>query len=290
MSHQVDRNPNPGDSEVRWIESEATQEQDRAHRGIKDDEEDDIIEGMSDLFADPDPLDTFFFRFELPPHEKSTAETPELVEITLSGHKAELGQTLHSTGLTLWQSSERFCEVLVRAQSQQEKYSTETVFRSAIDVRGKDVLELGAGLGLCGILVHRMAAKRVILTDGDSDTLANLRANVRANSDGNSCRIDCHQLVFGKFIESFVQQHGQFDIVIGADIIYVPDVLEPLWTSVTKLLKPRTGVFLLAYTRRNVSFDLVLENATKYGFVWETPEESEGVFVFSRSGTCHDVN
>jgi 2-polyprenyl-3-methyl-5-hydroxy-6-metoxy-1,4-benzoquinol methylase len=285
MSHSVDMNPNPGSSEVRWIESEARQEQYRAHRGIKDDEEDDA---MSDLFSDPDPLDTFSFRFELPPHENSTSDTPELVDITLSGHKAELGQTLHSTGLTLWQAAAPLCEVLVRAQSQQEKYSS--IIRSATYFRGKDVLELVAGLGLCGILVHRMGAKRAILTDGDSDTLANLRANVRANSDEKSCRIDCRQLVFGESIENFVQQHGQFDIVIGADIIYTPDVLEPLWSSVTKLLKPRTGVFLLSYTRRNVSFDLVLENATKYGFVWEIPEESERVFVFSRSGTCDDSN
>jgi len=282
-----------GDGEVRWIESEAIQEEDRqraAERQSKEggghDDDDDVVDGFSDMFADPDPLDTFCFDYELgrsaidgdgssssKEEEAMATGASKVVHIRLSGHKAELGQTLHSTGLTLWRASELLCAYLVQTPNL---------------IRGKHVLELGAGLGLCGILVHHMEAARVVLTDGDTDTLANLRSNVEMNCPAMADErtsaasgIECCQLVWGRNLEEFVQTHGTFDVILGADIIYREEILEPLWSSVAQLLQS-AGVFLLAYARRNVSIDRVLETATKYGFVWDTPDEAEGVFLFSR--------
>jgi hypothetical protein len=36
------------------------------------------------------------------------------IHITLSGYKKELGQTLHSTGLTLWRASELLCQFMIK--------------------------------------------------------------------------------------------------------------------------------------------------------------------------------
>ena len=78
---------------MRWIESE----------GLSgNDESDDLV---GDLFADPDPIDTFHFDFN-----------SGKIHITLQGHKAENGQTLHSTGLTLWRASPLLCEYMVSEQ------------------------------------------------------------------------------------------------------------------------------------------------------------------------------
>lgn len=144
---------------------------------------------------------------------------------------------------------------------------------------------------MCGILAHRLGASSVLLTDGDTDTLMNLRTNVSKNccnealpdvgSEGTrrTTPIQCRQLVWGNATQIDLMKL-KFDTILGSDIIYVEDILDPLWETVSRLLVPNTGRFLLSYARRNVSIDLVLATATKYGFEWETPLVAEGVFIF----------
>jgi predicted nicotinamide N-methyase len=48
-------------------------------------------------------------------------------------------------------------------------------------IQQKNVLELGAGLGLCGILAYYLQAANVVLTDVDTDALKFMRANVATN-------------------------------------------------------------------------------------------------------------
>jgi len=98
------------------------------------------------------------------------------------------------------------------------------------------------------------------------------------------------------------------DVIMGSDIIYTEEVLEPLFDTVVQLMmisssnKEEDGekelspssLFLLAYTRRNVSIDLVLECAKRHNLSWilesspslfgkkkeEEESKKEGVFVF----------
>lgn len=139
---------------------------------------------------------------------------------------------------------------------------------------------MGAGLGLCGILASRLEPQYLVLTDGDSDTLANLRHNVNANSDTHNV-IVVAQLIWGEDLEKFRNLHGQFSVILGADIIYVPELLGRLWQTVDTLLTD-SGTFVLAYTRRNVSMDLVIQHATASGFQATSNSNDEKVFVFRR--------
>lgn len=161
-------------------------------------------------------------------------------------------------------------------------------------------IQLGAGLGLCGILAHRLGAASVLLTDGDTDTLVNLRANVAHNCSGGndadvgdnlnkrSPAIQCKQLVWGN--ESLISSlNCSYDIILGSDIIYLEEILDPLWDTVSQLLVPNTGRFLLAYARRNVPIDLVFAAASERGFEWERLDDVEGVFVFRRQ-TSENIN
>lgn len=136
-------------------------------------------------------------------------------------------------------------------------------------------------MGLCGILAYHLQAKHVVLTDGDSDALDNLRQNITHNVGTNDARIRSHQLVWGRHVESFRSRFGRFSTIIGSDIIYVEGILEPLWTTVAALLEPK-GTFLLAYARRNVKMDLVLEYAQRFEFEWTCRATAEGVYVFRK--------
>lgn len=76
------------------------------------------------------------------------------------------------------------------------------------------------------------------------------------------------------------EKSTKYDIILGSDIIYVEEIIIPLFDTVSYLLEPIHGQFLLSYARRNVSVDLVFNTAKRYGFVWEEPKHSEGVFIF----------
>eukprot|EP00978_Attheya_sp_CCMP212_P007268 scaffold16926_cov59-Attheya_sp.AAC.2 len=252
--------------EEQWIEADGN--------GNVAEQEEDIL---GSLFADPDPTDVFFFEFG------------SNIKIPLRGIKAENGQTLHSTGLTLWRASHLLCNYLV-------SHTKEIV-------ENKTILELGAGLGLCGILAHKLGTRSVVLTDGDTDTLAEMRHNVLINTnqttekqDGSKIStITCRQLRWGRNVDTFFEQQKQvqtainerwngYDIIMGSDIIYVEEIIEPLFQTVVTLLG-KDGKFLLAYARRNVSIDLVFACAQRHDLTWTVncPDNNgEGIFIFER--------
>ena len=130
-------------------------------------------------------------------------------------------QTWNSTGLTLWRSSSRLCRYL----ASRDGYDALTAAASASSITpsgraadddggGLRLLELGSGLGMCGLFAHIMLLSSVggtstddalvasegattatittvttVLTDGDTDVLKLLRVNAKNNvrciDDGN---------------------------------------------------------------------------------------------------------
>lgn len=234
--------------EERWIEAEAS--------WIQDNDEESLTTG--DLFADPDPRESY--RLQFGPHT-----------IVLEGIKAENGQILNSTGLTLWSASTHLCEYISSC--------------AATEIQGKDVLELGAGLGLCGILSHKLGANKVVLSDGDTDTLQEMRQNVTLNTNiRHVCphtNIRCEQLIWSKRLKEFQEHFGTFDVILASDVIYVEEILEPLFATVVTLMNA-TGKFLLSYARRNVNIELVLAVAKCHGLQWTQPDGSNDIFVMQR--------
>lgn len=272
--------------EIRWIEAENQGQlgyaTDRYEQGT----------GLGDLFADPDPMDTFTLTFHVNnsdgTHSHKGEEAKE-VTIKLRGVKEENGQMLNSTGLTLRRASGLLCGYISRFPD---------------IVRGKAVLELGAGLGSCGILAQKLGARRVFLTDGDTDVLFQMRQNVKLNV-GEGDAVECRQLRWGtdthNFKHCFCNPSGVghdltkgkgFDVIMGSDIIYVEEMLEPLFKTVLELLAPESSTaageekvpkFLLAFARRNVGIDLVVQCAERHGLkCLELEGSAEGIFVFTR--------
>ena len=83
-------------------------------------------------------------------------------------------------------------------------------------VSGKRVLELGAGVGLAGIAAARAGAL-VTLTDYETDALLFARYNALTNLPGDLCE---DRVRFVPMDWRIPVTTGQFDVIIGADIIY----------------------------------------------------------------------
>ena len=202
---------------------------------IDDQDDDDEEEAFQvDIFADPDPFEMFQFEFKLPsPDLQQLDENDGLISVEIKGYKTDAEQVWQSTGLTLWRASHYLCEYQV------EHYSE--LFQN------KRVLELGAGLGLNGILAWRLScaaaaaaaaadvetnnenhvktstnndndgnttSSEVCITDGDSDALVHLRDNIERNRpSGNhnnvitSSKVSCNQLIWGKDSSQKFLQH-----------------------------------------------------------------------------------
>ena len=195
-----------------------------------------------------------------------------------------------STGLTLWRASDYLCQ-----------YQMDNLHL----FQNKYILEIGAGLGLNGILAWRASSSNseVCITDGDSDALVHLRDNVDrnrntdsedGNDDSNVGKVSCKQLIWGKDTsEKFlidIAKDQTYDVILASDIIYSPVIVEPLWETIQTLLKrPRNGedggVFVMAYARRKVpvSIELVCERGEEAGFIHEMVKEDkeEGIWVYT---------
>ncbi len=148
-------------------------------------EEDSNVEeeefgASSDLHLDQE---TFTFVFENPWGKD------DKIHIELRGYQSKSNITYCSTGLTMWPAAENLCDHIVKHPNL---------------VAGKRVLELGSGLGLCGLLAHKIHEVNannenqeenghdkengnayVHLTDGDTDTLAHLRRNITLNTNSS---------------------------------------------------------------------------------------------------------
>mmetsp|Transcript_6260 Transcript_6260/g.17635 ORF Transcript_6260/g.17635 Transcript_6260/m.17635 type:complete len:231 (+) Transcript_6260:1535-2227(+) len=224
--------------------------------------------------------------------------------------------------MTLWQGSQNLCHYLLHVAStttascDEKQHSLNS--NSNFSLENKTVCELGAGLGLCGIVAHLYGkAREVLLTDGDTDTLANMRRNIALNvppsssaKSGNDNDIDpsrtirCKQLLWGKNVDAFREKYTLnnrgFDIVMGGDVAYAQEALGILFeTAMVLLSKDDDGaVFLLSFVfRGGVKLEHVLECADQHHLRWEkvwpqssteesvveeTDDSGEGIYVFQR--------
>jgi len=175
--------------------------------------------------------------------------------IVVKGLQAKYPHLLQSTGLALWRASNAMCDYLIE-----------------MDPVDGPWLELGAGLGVCGILAAKLLPdSSFLLTDGDTDTLRNMRENIALNDS----RATCQQLIWGSNAESFRQEKLT---VMASDVVYAQDSLPPLFQTVKDLAPQR---FLLSYAFRTVTIDQVLSCAENYGLSCsKKPDSLEGVYVF----------
>ncbi|MBA0584681.1 hypothetical protein Gorai_015482 [Gossypium raimondii] len=127
---------------------------------------------------------------------------------------------------------------------------------------GKSCFEVGSGVGLVGICLAHVKASKVILSDGDLSTLANMKLNLEKNrlntetnlpepsienqnvvSSSHGHFIPCHQVkcihlpwesASEKELQNFMPE-----IILGADVIYDPSCLPHLVKVLAILLNKK---------------------------------------------------
>ncbi|KAI3927821.1 hypothetical protein MKW98_023422 [Papaver atlanticum] len=130
------------------------------------------------------------------------------------------------TGCSIWPSSLFLSEFIL---------SHPDIFSS------KSCFEVGSGVGLVGISLAYVKASKVILTDGDLSTLANMKHNLELNQlkmQTEVSQIECRHLPWESASEEELQGFKP-DIVLGADVIYDPLCLPDLLRVFTNLLSLR---------------------------------------------------
>ncbi|OJD34882.1 nicotinamide n-methyltransferase [Diplodia corticola] len=125
-------------------------------------------------------------------------------------------------------------------------------------VRGKRVLELGAGTGLLSILCTKhLQATKATATDGDEGVVDSIKTNLFLNGLDAQGGTDSIVLRWGRSwtLEESLYYEGskdEYDVVIGADVTYDKSVIPALVSTLADLLRHQPSLqILIAATIRN---------------------------------------
>ncbi|KAL1588936.1 hypothetical protein WHR41_02563 [Cladosporium halotolerans] len=125
-------------------------------------------------------------------------------------------------------------------------------------IKGKSILELGAGTGFLSILCGKqLGATHVTTTDGDEGVVEALKENLFLNGLDDEKKVLTSVLrwghgIRGSWVEDDYEEHP-YDTVIGADITYDKTACSALAATIRMLLELRPSIkVIIAGTIRNV--------------------------------------
>ncbi|KAB2578729.1 Nicotinamide N-methyltransferase [Lasiodiplodia theobromae] len=186
------------------------------------------------------------------PSESASAQTKSYVTynfgndraVTLLESRAVISSS-GTTGLRTWEAALHLGAYLASESGQQW-------------VRGKRVLELGAGTGLLSILCTKhLQATKATATDGDEGVVDSIKTNLFLNGLDAQGSTDSIVLRWGWSwaLEESLYYEGskdQYDVVLGADVTYDKAVIPVLVSTLADLLQHQPSLqILIAATIRN---------------------------------------
>ncbi|KAI9885119.1 MAG: hypothetical protein M1823_003088 [Watsoniomyces obsoletus] len=121
-------------------------------------------------------------------------------------------------------------------------------------VKGKSILELGAGTGFLSILCAKnLGASYVLATDGDMYAVETVDTNIMLNGLDHDSKIKTKVYRWGHHLEGlFPQEHEPLQTVIAADVTYDEALIAPLLSTFKSFLdRYPTLKIVLAATIRN---------------------------------------
>uniref|UniRef100_A0A8D0GJ55 Protein N-lysine methyltransferase METTL21A n=1 Tax=Sphenodon punctatus TaxID=8508 RepID=A0A8D0GJ55_SPHPU len=157
-----------------------------------------------------------------------------------------------------------------------------------IDLRGHSVIELGAGTGLLGIVATLLGA-HVTITDREA-ALAFLESNVQANLPPDlQPKAVVKELTWGRDLMNF--SPGDFDFILGADIIYLEETFVDLLWTLEHLCSEHTVILLSCRIRyeRDQNFLKMLKGQFSVHEVHYDPSSDVHIFKAQRSAPKEDL-
>ncbi|PSC67991.1 S-adenosyl-L-methionine-dependent methyltransferase [Micractinium conductrix] len=144
-------------------------------------------------------------------------------------------------GLDVWPAGVALCQYLAASPAL---------------VSGAAVCELGAGVGLPGLLCAKLGARSVLLTDYEPLVVEQQRRNAKLNGAAAACSfLPLNWLDLSSLAP---EQRHVWDLLLLADVIYAAAVVRPLVATLLALLRPGSGAALVAHRiRRPLTFDRV---------------------------------
>ncbi|KAI0097855.1 putative methyltransferase-domain-containing protein [Nemania sp. FL0031] len=143
-------------------------------------------------------------------------------------------------------------------------------------IRGKSVLELGAGTGFLAILCAKhLGARRVATTDGDEAVVDYLKENLALNEVDDDKLVTARTLWWGDELQgTWVEQacsSDPFDIVIGADITYDKVAITALVQTLRQLfqMRPHLQVIIAGVIRNADTFQTFQDECSRLDFTVE---------------------
>lgn len=212
-------------------------------------------------------MEKFTYTISAAASKTGMAETLNLIGLVNTIESGQ-GNLPGSTGLTLWESSIKLCDYLCENPHL---------------VHSKNVLELGCGIGLLGLVCDKIGARSVILSDRDLEVGNFLKINLERN---NATNCFFKKLEWGNNQDIDRLKSLEFDIVLGGDLIYDGNrsCMFDLFNTV-KVLAPKSN-FYLAFYRRAVAIEQFRDILSKIEWgvrvldhqVWDLFGTQTGVF------------
>ncbi|CAD5119347.1 DgyrCDS7964 [Dimorphilus gyrociliatus] len=164
------------------------------------------------------------------------------------------------------------------------KYIESQSFKNILTLDGSNILEIGAGTGLCGIVSSCLGAQTTITDLPQFQNLIN--KNINENKHLIKGKAKFQVLEWGKDLELF--KKDEFQCILMSDCIYYDESLEPLLTTLNQLCSRDTKIFC-SFERRDTEHKKRLEKeffkALGKDFKFYTIPISEQDKVYS----CDDI-
>jgi predicted nicotinamide N-methyase len=134
-----------------------------------------------------------------------------------------------------------------------------------------NVLELGGGIGVCGLLLAKYyEAASVVMTDGEPMALEIAKKNrqrlgVEKNAQVQRLLWDVDS---SKIMDQLLGRQQSFDYVVGSDLLYYKTDAQALFATIASTCQ--TAAFLPAIVRSQELLHQIFELAETYGFTVRT--------------------
>ncbi|KAI5928100.1 putative methyltransferase-domain-containing protein [Camillea tinctor] len=140
-------------------------------------------------------------------------------------------------------------------------------------IRGKNILELGAGTGFLAILCAKiLRAQHIATTDGDDGVVEALEENLQLNNLNDRERVFTKTLWWGNELRgTWVEEDCNtwpYDVVIGADITYDKEAIVALVSTLQHLfdMRPELLVIIAGVIRNADTFQTFRDECARRHF------------------------